>query len=214
MPPAFVRGNTMPNAFATISFTESVKAAQSRYGSRENNRRFELADDPRNELGKLESEFIESRDSFYMATVSENGWPYVQHRGGPPGFIKVLDARTIGFADFKGNRQYISVGNLTANARTSIIMMDYPNRRRLKLWGITRIIHEEDEPELIARLAVPSYQGKVERGMVIQVEAIEWNCPQHITPRYSEAEVDKVLQTLQEENKRLREQLRKQDQQL
>ncbi len=202
----------MPNAFATISFTESVKAAQSRYGSRENNRHFELADDPRNELGGSESEFIESRDSFYMATISENGWPYVQHRGGPPGFIKVLDARTIGFADFKGNRQYISVGNLTANARTSIILMDYSNRRRLKLWGITRIIHEEDEPDTFARLVVSSYRARVERGMVIQVEAIEWNCPQHITPRYSEAEVDKVLKTLQDDNRRLREQLRQQDQ--
>jgi predicted pyridoxine 5'-phosphate oxidase superfamily flavin-nucleotide-binding protein len=202
----------MPNAFATISFTESVKAAQSRYGSRENNRRFEMSDDPRNELGKFESEFIESRDSFYMATISENGWPYVQHRGGPPGFIRVLDARTIGFADFKGNRQYISVGNLTANARTSIILMDYPNRRRLKLWGITRIIHEEDEPELIASLAVSSYRARIERGMVIQVVAIEWNCPQHITPRYSESEVDEVLKTLQDENRRLREQLRQQDQ--
>lgn len=212
MPPAFIRGNTMPNAFATISFTESVKAAQSRYGSRENNRRFEMSDDPRNELGEFESEFIESRDSFYMATISENGWPYVQHRGGPPGFIRVLDARTIGFADFKGNRQYISVGNLTANARTSIILMDYPNRRRLKLWGITRIIHEEDEPDTFASLAVSSYRARIERGMVIQVEAIEWNCPQHITPRYSEAEVDKVLKTLQDENRRLREQLRQQDQ--
>ena len=212
MPLAFIRGNTMPNAFATISFTESVKAAQSHYGSRENNRYFELADDPSNELGESESEFIESRDSFYMATISENGWPYVQHRGGPPGFIKVLDARTFGFADFKGNRQYISVGNLTANARTSIILMDYPNRRRLKLWGITRIIHEEDEPDTFARLAVSSYRAKVERGMVIQVEAIEWNCPQHITPRYSEAEVDKVLKTLQDDNKRLREQLHQQGQ--
>jgi uncharacterized protein len=202
----------MPNAFASISFTESVKAAQTRYGSRENNRRFELSDDPRNELGRFESEFIESRDSFYMATISENGWPYVQHRGGAPGFIKVLDTRKIGFADFKGNRQYISVGNINANARTSIILMDYPNRRRLKLWGIVRIIHEEDEPDTFARLAVSSYRARVERGMVIQVEAIEWNCPQHITPRYSEAEVDKVMQTLQEENRVLREQLRQQDQ--
>jgi uncharacterized protein len=112
----------------------------------------------------------------------------------------VLDTRTIGFADFKGNRQYISVGNINANARTSIILMDYPNRRRLKLWGITRIIHEADEPDTFARLIVSSYRARVERGMVIQVEAIEWNCPQHITPRYSEAEVDKMLQTLQEEN--------------
>jgi predicted pyridoxine 5'-phosphate oxidase superfamily flavin-nucleotide-binding protein len=197
----------MPNAFATISFTDSVKAAQTRYGSRENNQRFELSDDPRNELGVVESEFIQARDSFYMATISENGWPYVQHRGGPVGFIRVLDARTIGFADFRGNRQYISVGNLNANARVSLILMDYPNRCRLKLWGIARLIHETDEPELIARLVLPDYRARVERGIVIQVEAIEWNCPQHITPRYSEAEVDKVLQPLLAENRRLREQL-------
>ena len=197
----------MPNAFATISFTESVKAAQTRYGTRENNQRFELSEDPRNQLGELEAEFIQTRDSFYMATISENDWPYVQHRGGPAGFIRVLDARTIGFADFKGNRQYISVGNLNANARTSLILMDYPNRRRLKLWGTTRITHEEDEPELVARLTIPQYQGRVERGIIIQVEAVEWNCPQHITPRYSEAEVDHVLQPLLEENRRLREQL-------
>jgi predicted pyridoxine 5'-phosphate oxidase superfamily flavin-nucleotide-binding protein len=174
----------MPNAFATISFTDSVKAAQTRYGSRENNRRFELSEDLRNELGQFEVEFIESRDSFYMASISENAWPYVQHRGGLPGFVKVLDARTIGFADFRGNRQYLSVGNLNANPRTSIIMMDYPNRRRLKLWGISRIVHETEEPELIAQLTLANYRARVERGIVIQVEAIEWNCPQHITPRY------------------------------
>lgn len=197
----------MPNAFATISFTESVKAAQTRYGSRENNQRFELSDDPRNQLGAMERDFIEKRDSFYMATISENGWPYVQHRGGPVGFIKVLDERTIGFADYKGNRQYISVGNLNANARVSLILMDYPNRRRLKLWGATRIVHTEDAPEIIMRLENPNYKARVERGIVIQIEAIEWNCPQHITPRYSEAEVDYVLQPLLEENKQLREQL-------
>lgn len=195
----------MPNAFATISFTDSVKAAQTRYGSRENNKHFELSDDPRNEIGAFEKEYIEARDSFYMATISENGWPYVQHRGGPSGFIKVLDTRTIGFADFKGNRQYISVGNLNANSRTSLILMDYPNRRRLKLWGTTQIIHEADEPELIKRLEIPSYKARVERGMVIRVEAIEWNCPQHITPRYTEAEVDKLIEPVLEENKQLRE---------
>ena len=197
----------MPNAFATISFTDSVKAAQSRYGSRENNQRFEQSDNLNNELGAFEKQFIESRDSFYMATISENDWPYVQHRGGPAGFIKVLDARTIGFADFKGNRQYISVGNLNANSRISLILMDYPNRRRLKLWGTTRIIHAAEEPELIKHLEVADYKARVERGILIRIEAIEWNCPQHITPRYSEAEVDQVLQSLREENEQLRQQL-------
>ncbi|HAF01229.1 MAG TPA: pyridoxamine 5'-phosphate oxidase [Methylophilaceae bacterium] len=197
----------MPNAFATISFTESVKAAQTRYGSRESNLRFENSDDPRNQLGEIEIEFIRARDSFYMATVTEDGWPYVQHRGGLPGFLQVLDNRTIGFADFKGNRQYLSVGNLYANARTSLILMDYPNRRRLKLWGTTSIMHETDDPALIASLEMTGYRARVERGIVIHVEAIEWNCPQHITPRYSETEVDHVLQPILAENKQLREQL-------
>jgi ferredoxin-NADP reductase/predicted pyridoxine 5'-phosphate oxidase superfamily flavin-nucleotide-binding protein len=196
----------MPNAFATISFTESVKAAQTRYGSRENNLGFELADDPKNEIGVFEAEFISERDSFYQATISENGWPYVQHRGGPQGFLKVLDARTIGFADFRGNRQYLSVGNLNANPRISIILMDYPNRRRLKIWGTTRIIHQDEEPELISRLEVSTYRARVERGILIQVEAVEWNCPQHIIPRYTEAEMDEVLKPLIEENQQLRAQ--------
>ena len=140
-----------------------------------------------------------------MATMSENDWPYVQHRGGPAGFLHVLDNRTIAFADFKGNRQYLSVGNLNANARTSLILMDYPNRRRLKLWGTAHIIHEEDAPALIAQLAIPNYNARVERGMVITIEAIEWNCPQHITPRYFEAEVNHALKPLIEENRQLRE---------
>jgi uncharacterized protein len=194
----------MPNAFATISFTESVKAAQTRYGSRENNLGFELSENPRNEVGKLETEFIAERDSFYQATISENGWPYVQHRGGPKGFLKVLDARTIGFADFKGNRQYISVGNLNANPRISLILMDYPNRRRLKIWGTTRIIHRKDEPDLIAKLEVPSYSGRIVFGVVIQIEAVEWNCPQHITPRFTEAEMAEALLPIIEENQRLK----------
>jgi uncharacterized protein len=194
----------MPNAFATISFTESVKAAQTRYGSRDNNLGFELANDPRNELGEFEAEFIGARDSFYQATISENGWPYVQHRGGPQGFLKVLDSRTIGFADFRGNRQYISVGNLNANPRISIILMDYANRRRLKIWGTTRVIHQNEEPELLARLELPSYRARVERGIVIQVEAIEWNCPQHITLRFTQAEINEILLPLIEENQRLK----------
>lgn len=195
----------MPKAFATISFTESVKAAQSLYGSRERNQNFELSDDPRNKLGEFETEFIEARDSFYQATISENGWPYVQHRGGPAGFLRVIDNETIGYADFSGNKQYLSVGNLNANPRISLILMDYPNRRRLKLWGTVRIVHESEEPEIIARLEVPSYRARVERGIIIHVEAVEWNCPQHITPRYSKAEVDNIIKPLIKEIEFLRE---------
>ena len=197
----------MPNAFATISFTPSVKAAQEKYGSRAANMGFELADDARDEITEVAAQFIAERDSFYQATVSESGWPYVQHRGGPTGFLKVLDAKTIGFADFRGNIQYLSVGNLNANNRISIILMDYANRRRLKIWGTVRIVHEDENPELIARLEVPSYRARVERGIVIDVEAIDWNCPQHITPRFSEAEFDRVLAPILEENELLKSQI-------
>ena len=197
----------MASAFAEITFTPSVKAAQNRYGSREANSRFELADDLGFGLTEQEVEFIGERDSFYLATVSETGWPYVQHRGGPKGFLKVLDEHTLGFADFRGNRQYLSVGNLNANNRISLILMDYPNRRRLKIWGRVRIVHENEDPELIAQLQVPSYRARVERGIVIHIEACEWNCPQHITPRYSKTEVDQLLTPLLEEIQSLKEQL-------
>lgn len=194
----------MPRAFAEIAFTPSVKAAQTRYGSRNSNQGFELADDPRNVLLEPEVAFIEARDSFYQATVAENGWPYVQHRGGPIGFLRVLDARTIGYADFRGNAQYLSVGNLDADSRISLILMDYPNRRRLKLWGRARVVHEGEDPALVARLEVASYRARVERGVIITIEAIEWNCPQHITPRYTEAEVDALISALLESHRHLR----------
>jgi len=196
----------MPRAFATIAFTDTVKAAQRRYGSRESNRGFELARDKHNELTEGDAQFIAARDSFYQATVSETGWPYVQHRGGPAGFLQVLDCRTIGYADFSGNRQYLSVGNLSADSRIALILMDYPNQSRLKIWGRARIVHEADEPELIARLELPGYEARVERGIVIDVEAVEWNCPQHITPRYTEEEFGEIIAPLLEENSRLRDQ--------
>ena len=197
----------MATAFAEIAFTSSVKAAQVRYGSREANSRLDLADDPGFGMTEQEIEFIGERDSFYQATVSETGWPYVQHRGGPKGFLKALDEHTIGFADFRGNRQYLSVGNLNANDRISMILIDYPNRQRLKVWGRVRIVHENEDPELMAQLIVPSYRARVERGIVIHVEACEWNCPQHITPRYSKAEVDQLLTPLLLEIKSLKAQL-------
>ena len=199
----------MARRFAEITFTDSVKAAQSRYGSREANRGFELSADRGDTLGEYEREFIEARDGFYQATVGQQGWPYVQFRGGPPGFLKVLDERTIGYADFRGNVQYISVGNLQADDRIALILMDYPNRRRLKIWARAKVTDEADAPELIARLEVPSYRARVERAIVLSVEAYDWNCPQHITPRYSEAEVRTRLlapleQTLASQEQELR----------
>lgn len=183
----------MARAFADITFTPSVKAAQSLYGSRDFNKAFERAEDPFNELGENEAEYISQRDSFYMATVTEDGWPYVQHRGGAIGFLKVLDDRTIGFADFSGNRQYLSVGNMNSDERVSLILIDYPNRRRMKIWGRSRIAHIESEPELFEALKDEGYRARTERAVVIHIEAIEWNCPQHITPRYTKAQIENLV---------------------
>lgn len=199
----------MATTFAEITFTPSVKAAQSLYGSREAKSRFELAEDPDIGMTEEEIKFISERDSFYQATVSESGWPYVQHRGGPKGFLKVIDEHTIGFADFRGNHQYLSIGNLNFNDRISMILMDYPNRRRLKLWGRVRIVHEIEDPELVSQLKVSSYRARVERGIVVDVKAIEWNCPQHITQRYSKAELSHLITPLLEEIQALKAQISK-----
>jgi predicted pyridoxine 5'-phosphate oxidase superfamily flavin-nucleotide-binding protein len=198
----------MGRAFAKIAFTPSVKQAQALYGSRRMNQRLEEADDAQDRLSEVETRFISERDGFYQATVGESGWPYVQFRGGPEGFLQVLDPKTIGFADFRGNVQYLSVGNLGADERVAMILMDYPNRRRLKIWGRARVIHERDDGELLRRLVVPGYPARVERGIVIAVEAFDWNCPQHITPRFTEREVQAAVAPLKEELRILREQLK------
>lgn len=183
----------MAHAFSGLMFTPTVKALQQRFGSRESYKRFEAPEaPPRDRLGAHEAEFLAARDSFYMASVSETGWPYVQHRGGPPGFLKALDDRTIGFADFRGNRQYISTGNLLTDDRVSLFLMDYPGQRRLKLLGRARILEPETDADLLARLEIPDYRARVERGFLIRVEAFDWNCPQHITPRYTLAELAEI----------------------
>jgi predicted pyridoxine 5'-phosphate oxidase superfamily flavin-nucleotide-binding protein len=154
-----------------------------------------------------EVDFIAARDSFYMATVSETGWPYVQHRGGPPGFLKVLDPTTLGFADFRGNRQYITLGNLAVNDRAALILVDYPNRQRLKILAHVEARDLANDPELAARLALPGYKGKVERGFVLRLERFDWNCPQHITPRFTAAELAPLrarVEQLEAENAALR----------
>jgi ferredoxin-NADP reductase len=178
----------MARAFTKIAFTPNVQAAQLRMGSREAYRSADMGEPETDELSSYEIEFIRERDSFYQGTVGENGWPYVQHRGGPTGFLKVLDDHTIGYADFPGNRQYISVGNLDGDDRVSLFLMDYPGQRRLKIWGRARLIDEDTEPALIARLESPDYRARVERGVVITVEAFDWNCPKYITPRFTEHE--------------------------
>jgi hypothetical protein len=183
----------MAFAFAKISFTPDVQAVQAEMGSRAAYRSAELGVAEEVTLGAAEQAFIAERDSFYQATVSQAGWPYVQHRGGSVGFLKVLDDRTIGYADFSGNRQYISVGNLRGDDRVSLLLMDYPQRRRLKIWGRARAVDDRTEPALLAQLESPDYRAPVERGIVILVEAFDWNCPKYITPRYSQNEVETLL---------------------
>lgn len=178
----------MASAFAKIAFTANVKALQTRMGSREAYARREQEPPEEPVLGPHEIAFIEARDSFYLGTVGETGWPYVQHRGGPAGFLKVLDARTIGYADFSGNRQYISAGNLAGDDRVSLFLMDYPHQARLKILGRARVIDENGDPDLLARLDNPHYRARVERGIVIHIEGFDWNCPKYITPRYTEDE--------------------------
>lgn len=179
----------MANAFMHLAFTENVRALQTRMGSRDAYASGEqhAAEEPL--LGLAEIAFIAARDSFYLGTVSETGWPYVQHRGGPPGFLKVLDSRTMGFADFSGNRQYISTGNLAGDDRVSLFLMDYPHQARLKILGRARVVDEDHEPDWLARLDNPHYRAPVERGIVIRVEGFDWNCPKYITPRYTEDQV-------------------------
>ncbi len=189
----------MARAFAGIAFTPKVQAAQSLMGSRDAYRSTELGEPETVALGPYEVEFIAARDSFYQGTVGENGWPYVQHRGGPAGFLKVLDAKTIGYADFSGNRQYISVGNLTGDDRVSLILMDYPGQRRLKIWGRARLLDEDTEAALLARLESADFRARVERGVVITVEAFDWNCPKYITPRFTEREARELARGRQQQ---------------
>jgi len=181
---------TMGNRYAEIAFTDGVRALQTRHGSRVANIGWDVPASPPDRLGAREAEFIGARDSFYMATVGETGWPYLQHRGGPPGFLRMLDAGTLGFADFRGNRQYISAGNLAANDRVAIILLDSAKRRRLKLLGRARLVEVTENAALVARLHPPGYEARAERAMLISVEAFDWNCSQHITLRFSEAEIE------------------------
>ncbi len=199
----------MPYPFADIAFTPSVRAAQARNGSREQIARLEASDrDFR--LGLEEAGFMSAQDHFYMATVSETGWPYVQHRGGPPGFVRVLGERRFAFPDFRGNRQYVSIGNLTADARAAFIFIDYPRKARLKALGRLSLLDRGDAPEVIEAFSALNYRAAVERVIVCDVAALDWNCPQHITPRFSEADLVPLTQriaALEQENAALKARL-------
>jgi hypothetical protein len=186
-------------SFAEIAFTPAVQALQEAHGSRGAYARMAAEGGPGEGLSARETDFLAAADSFYLASVSETGWPYVQHRGGPRGFLRVISPRRLAFADFGGNRQYVSAGNVSRDDRVSMFVMDYANRQRLKLLGH---LHFEDianaDPELVFAVELPGYRARVERVAVIEVEAFDWNCPQHITPRYTLAQVEAASQPLHE----------------
>ena len=197
----------MAHNFGKVMFTPAVKALQEKYGSRRQYARFEEVASP-DRIGPNEQRYIATRDSFYLASVAANGWPYVQHRGGPVGFLKALDPTTLAFADFRGNKQYISTGNLATDNRVALILMDYPSQSRLKILGRTEIVEPESPhdakryAELSERVRDAEYvdanRAFVERIIVIHVEALDWNCQQHITPRFTVEQVNQVIAPLEQ----------------
>jgi uncharacterized protein len=200
--------------FGSLVFTPTIKALQERHGSRRQYARMEESGASREHLGPAEKEFLAERDSFYIASVGSTGWPYIQHRGGPAGFLKVIDDNTIAFANFGGNKQYISSGNLATDNRVALIFVDYPHQARLKLLGRAEILEGEPAKEWIDRVRHPEYKAAVESVYVIHIEAFDWNCPQHIVPRFTAeqiqdaiAPVEKRMQELEQENESLRQQL-------
>ena len=187
---------TRPIPASDVAFTPAVKAIQERLGSRGTYARVERAGGWQTRITPDLAEFIAQRDSFYLATASGDGQPYIQHRGGPVGFLKVVDDRTLAFADFSGNRQYISMGNLTENDRAFLFLMDYPNRRRIKIWGRAEFV--ENDAELMQRLSDPAYRARPERALVFHVEAWDVNCPQHIKPRFTEEQIEPLQDRIAE----------------
>lgn len=187
----------MAYGFLDIAVTPSVKAAQASM----NSDRIWTDFKGRREFDRFtesEAAFIAARDSFYMASVSETGWPYVQHRGGPAGFLKVIDAKTLAFADYRGNRQYISLGNLSTDDRVALILMDYAGRQRLKIYARLDVVALDADQALAAQVTIPGYKAAQERILKLRLEAFDWNCPQHITPRFTEAEIAVAVNSLRE----------------
>jgi len=204
----------MVTSFGSLVFTPVVKSLQERYGSRQQYARMEQMSDTHAGLGPEEREFLSERDTFYMATIGATGWPYIQHRGGPKGFLKVIDDRTIAFADFRGNKQYVSTGNLMTDNRVALILVDYPRQLRLKILGRVEIFEGEKDRPWLDKVRGPAYEAVVERVFAIHVEAFDWNCQQHIIPRFTKEEirealapVEKQMEELAEDNRKLREQL-------
>jgi len=185
----------MAEKFLELAFTESVRKAQEHYYGAAQRL---LGQGQRDLLTDEEKEFIRTRDSFYMATVSETGWPYIQHRGGQAGFLRVVNPATLGFADYKGNRQLLTTGNLSANNRVCLFLVDYPSRARLKILGRARVEDARQHPELIKEFAEPEMQRLVERVFLIDVVSFDWNCPKYITPRYTAQQVDEMVAPLKQ----------------
>ncbi len=178
----------MDKPSSDIAFTPNVKRLQERFGSRGSYAKMEEKGGFKQEITEDLIAFIQERDSFYLATATKDGQPYIQHRGGPKGFLRVIDKQTLAFGDFSGNRQYVSFGNLQENNKVCLFLMDYVNRRRIKVWGTAKVI--EDDPGLIEKVACPSYRSQPERVFCIHVKAWDINCPQHINPRFTEAEIE------------------------
>jgi len=203
------------NHYGAIAFTDAVVDVQREHGSDGfyGRKRVQGRAAPGTDaLTDDERDYLAERDGFYLASVSETGWPYVQFRGGPPGFLRVVDEHTIGWADFRGNLQYITTGNVSGDDRVALIVLDYAQRRRLKIFGHARVVTATEDPALVKSLADPGYAAEVERAVLVTVEAFDWNCQQHITPRFSAAELEphlaplrRQLADLQAENARLRE---------
>ncbi|MBC9719356.1 pyridoxamine 5'-phosphate oxidase family protein [Streptomyces sp. TRM66268-LWL] len=184
----------MSNRFAQLAFTPAVRHHQKVHGSDRAYLRMAAGPEERDRIGVDEAAFIAQRDSFYLSTVSETGWPYIQHRGGPRGFLRVLDEHTLGFADLRGNRQYITRGNLDHDGRVALFLMDYAHQARLKILGRARVV--EDDPATLAALAVEGYRGRPERALLIDVEGFDWNCNQHIPQLLPRRDVEEALVTL------------------
>lgn len=196
----------MTKPTSDVAFTETVKAIQERKGSRQGYARMEDKGGWADRVTEDLAAFIAARDSFYLATANADGQPYIQHRGGKPGFLKVLDDKTLAFADFAGNRQYLTQGNLADNPKAFLFLMDYPNRRRVKIWGTARMV--EDDAALIQRLADADYtDGTPERAVVFEIAAWDVNCPQHIMPRFTEADIARAVQPLHDRIRELESQL-------
>jgi uncharacterized protein len=204
----------MAYTFGSLVFTPVIKALQEKYGSRRQYAKRETSGLSDDGLGPSETDFLAERDSFYMASIGSTGWPYVQHRGGTKGFLKVIDEHTLAFADFRGNKQFVSTGNLMTDDRVALILVDYPQQARLKILGRVKIFEGAQAQDWMKELRDSSYVGVVERVFVIHVDAFDWNCPQHITPRFTEEQIrgalsqtEERMHALEHENEKLRSEI-------